>query len=134
MMEDRVKSRPKIPAINYVAVSSEEESFQNQTIRPIIKMQHSLLIAHFKHYMVSKKCVFDEFLNEKKLGFIQNSLRKDLKFRNSMIGFIIGHFTLDEYKLYTTMTSEINKRIVNIIIERIKNSMDELLVKLNPKF
>lgn len=129
MMEERVKSRPQIPAINYTAVSSEEESFQNQTIRPIIKMQHSLLIAHFKHYMFSKKCVFDKLSDEKKLDFIQNCLRKDLKFRNSMIGFIIGHFTLDEYQLYTTMASEINKRIVNMIIERIGNSMDELMVK-----
>jgi len=133
MIEDRVKSRPKISAINYATISSKEEFFQNQTLRPIIKMQHSLLIAHFKQYMLSKKCVFDKLPDEKELNFIRNSLRNDLKFRNSMIGLIIGHFTLDEYQQYTTMSSEMNKRIINIISERLGNSIDELLVKLNPK-
>ena len=60
MNEDRVNWRPKIPSSKTTDVTNEEERFQNQTLRPIIKMQHDLLIAHFKQYMVSKKCVFDK--------------------------------------------------------------------------
>ena len=126
MIEDRVKWRPEIPGARTTEVTSEEERFQNQTLRPIIKMQHDLLIAHFKQYMVSKKCDFDTLSNEQGSTFVRTSFRKDLPFRQTLIGLIIGHFTIEEYHQYTELGNPINKRIVSICMERILTSMDEL--------
>ena len=126
MIEDRANWRPKIPSSKTTDVTSEEERFQNQTLRPIIKMQHDLLIVHFKQYMVSKKCVFDTLSDEQRSTFIQTSFRKDLPFRQTLIGLIVGHFTVEEYHQYTVLGNAINKRIVSIGMERILTSMDEL--------
>ena len=35
--------------------TTEIESFQNTTIRPIIKMQHLLLVASFNNYLEKRK-------------------------------------------------------------------------------
>ncbi|MDD7913134.1 hypothetical protein [Polaribacter ponticola] len=35
--------------------TSEIEKFQNEVLRPIVKMQHQLLIASFKNYLQKRK-------------------------------------------------------------------------------
>ena len=43
------------------------EKFQNQVIRPIIKMQHSLLIALFQDYIKQRNIDFIDLKKEKQL-------------------------------------------------------------------
>ena len=40
----------------------EIESFQNKTLRPIIKMQHEILIACFNNYLEDKKIKLPIFI------------------------------------------------------------------------
>ena len=53
------KERPILPDLINEA-TTEIESFQNKTLRPIIKMQHDLLILSFQNYLVKRKI---DFLN-----------------------------------------------------------------------
>ena len=46
-----------------------------------------------------------------------------MKFRNSLKGMVIGQFTLEEYDLYTTNSSALNKRMMNMVIERLKDQI-----------
>ena len=52
---NRTDIRPIIEGINDGLNKSIEEEFQNETLRPIIKLQHDLLIAFFKEYISTKK-------------------------------------------------------------------------------
>jgi len=47
----------------------------------------------------NKKSIF-ALTPEKKLGYIENVIQRDIKFRNSLKGMIIALFTVDEYKEY----------------------------------
>ena len=58
-----------------------------------------------------------------------NAIHKDMKFRNSLKGMVIGQFTIEEYELYIINSSALNKRMMNIVKERLLSSI-QLFEKL----
>lgn len=115
--------RPEILKAKINKSTSNDERFQNLTLRPIIKLQHDLLIEVFRNYISKHKNVFYELSLEKRLAYIENAIHKDMKFRNSVKGMVIGQFTIDEYKLYIKNSSALNKRMMNIVKERLLSSI-----------
>ena len=103
--------------------SSLEEVFQNRTLRPILKMQNDLLIQVFINYAVKQKNVFFSLTPEKKMIYIDNVIQRDIKFRNSLKGMIIALFTLEEYAEYIRISSNLNKRMMNMLVERLKSQL-----------
>ena len=108
---------------NITNQSSSEEIFQNQTLRPILKLQNDLFNAVFANQISKHKDDFYKLSVEKKLLYIENVIQKDMKFRNSLKGMVIGFFTLDEYNEYIKNSSSLNKRMMNMLIERLKNQV-----------
>ncbi|SDH60030.1 glyoxalase [Winogradskyella thalassocola] len=115
--------RPEISSAKIHDETSTEEAFQNKTLRPIIKLQHNLLIAVFKNYIVKHKNVFSDLSLEKQINYISNAIQKDIKFRNALKGMIIGQFTVEEYELYIQNSSALNKRMMTIVKERLIQSI-----------
>ena len=111
--------------------SSTEESFQNEVLRPILKLQNDLFIASFINYVSKNKADFYSYTVEKKLSVIENAIQKDIKFRNALKGMIIGLFTLDEYAVYIKNSSNINKRMMSMLIERLKSQVQLFEVNVN---
>ena len=103
--------------------STLEERFQNQTIRPILKFQNDLFVEVFKNYATKQKSVFFTLSPEKKMNYIENAIQRDIKFRNSLKGIVIGMFTISEYKEYIQNSSNLNKRMMNLLIERLKSQV-----------
>ena len=103
--------------------SSSDEKFQNQTLRPILKLQNDLFVEVFKNHISKHKNDFYLYTVDKKLQFIENTIQKDIKFRNALKGIVIGLFTLDEYATYIQNSSSLNKRMMNMLIERLKSQI-----------
>lgn len=103
--------------------SSTEEAFQNITLRPILKLQNELFIQVFINYAVKQKNTFFLLTPDKKLQYIENAIHKDTKFRNLLKGIIIGFFTVNEFKDYIKNSSNLNKRMMNLLIERLKSQV-----------
>jgi len=108
---------------NSSAQSNSEELFQNEVLRPILKLQNDLFIASFLNYINKYKRDFYSKTVEVKLGIIENAIQKDIKFRNALKGMIIGLFTTEEYATYILNSSSINKRMMNLLIERLKSQV-----------
>lgn len=121
--EHLLSIRPIITSAKIYDSMSSDELFQNTTLRPIIKMQHDLFIAVFKNYIKKRKNVFYDLTLQKQLAYIDNAIHKDMKFRNSVKGMIIGQFTVEEYTLYIENSSALNKRMMNIVKERLIDSI-----------
>ena len=128
--EELLAIRPVISSAKIYDNMSDGEAFQNNTLRPIIKMQHQLLLVVFKNYIAKRKNVFYELSLQKQLDYIENAIHKDMKFRNSVKGMIIGQFTIEEYSLYINNSSALNKRMMNIVKERL---IDSIQVFANPE-
>jgi len=118
-----VEIRPEIPSARIHPNMSPDERFQNKTLRPIIKLQNELLLASFQNYIVKTKNTFYELRLEKRMDYIANALQKDIKYRNSLKGMIIGQFTVEEYETYILNSSALNKRMMNMVIKRLQDQM-----------
>lgn len=108
---------------NINSQSSSEEVFQNRTLRPILKLQNDLFIQVFINYAIKQKSMFFGLTPEKKMAYIENVIQRDIKFRNSLKGMIIAFFTLDEYAEYIQISSNVNKRMMNMLIDRLKSNI-----------
>lgn len=123
---DLLRIRPVLKNVKISPEMSADEYFQNNTLRPVIKMQNELLLAAFQNYATKHKGYFFELPPEKKMGYIENAIQKDIKFRNSLKGMVIGQFTVPEYETYIQNSSALNKRMMNMVIERIKDQLQSL--------
>lgn len=106
--------------------STSEELFQNEVLRPILKLQNDLFIASFLNNMSKNKIDFNAYSIEKKIAMIENSIQKDIKFRNALKGMIIGLFTIEEFSIYIKNSSNLNKRMMGMLIERLKSQIQIL--------
>lgn len=118
--------RPKLSQVRLDPQMSGQEYFQNNTLRPILKLQNDLIIALFRHYIQKHKGVFYEISPERKLDYIESAIHKDMKFRNILKGLVLGQFTLEEYRAYSADSSAINKRMLSMIKERLKSQVQML--------
>jgi len=116
---DLKRIRPDFMTTTINEGMSAEERFQNLVLRPIIKLQNDLFIEVFKNYTTKHKNVFYDLSLEKRIDYISNTIHKDMKFRNAVKGMIIGLFTVEEYGLYIENSSALNKRMMNIVKERL---------------
>ncbi len=108
--------------------SSLEESFQNATLRPILKLQNELIIEVFIEYCIKQKNTFFSLSENKKLDYIEQNIQRDTKFRNFLKGIIIAFFTIDEYKTYSLNASNLNKRMITMLIERVKSQVQLIVI------
>lgn len=118
-----LRIRPEIPSARVTQNMSEDEKFQNGTLRPIIKFQNPLIVAMFSNYITKYKNAFHQLSAQKRFDYIENAVQKDMKFRNSLKGIVIGQFTLEEYETYIKNSSALNKRMMNMVIERLKDQI-----------
>ena len=105
---------------------SADEQFQNGTLRPVVKLQNDLLVEAFRNYITKHKNVFYNLTIERRMDYIANAIQKDIKFRNSLKGMVIGQFTVEEYRIYIQNSSALNKRMMNLVRERIQSNIQLL--------
>lgn len=108
------------PALGMVTEgTNSEERFQNEVLRPILKFQNDLFVMVFRNHLSKHKTDFYGYSAEKKMQYISNVIQKDIKFRNALKGMVIGLFTEADYLEYTAHSSNLNKRMMNTLIERL---------------
>ena len=113
---------------SFTSISLTEEVFQNEVLRPILKLQNDLVILTFVNYLKVNKINFNSFGTEKKGIEIENIIRKDSKIRDLLKGLIIGLFTSTEYFEYSKNISNLNKRMLSMLIERVRSQVENFIL------
>ena len=108
------------PLIN-IAIDSKGnvEYFQNNVLRPILKFQNDVIITLFENYIKSTKIDYYLLDKEKKMAYVASVFNKDKVLRNLVLGVIIGLFSLSELDIYFSNKTEINKRIIQMAVQRV---------------
>lgn len=109
------------PTVTTEPTESVSESFQNATLRPILKLQHELFLEVFRSYLSKRKKVFNQMAVHDRASYIEHTLKTDPKFKQLLIGMVLGMFTADELNAYLTNENELNRRTVTMLIERLKS-------------
>jgi hypothetical protein len=97
------------------------EKFQNEVLRPILKLQNDLLLEIFKTYVDKRKSTFYKLSEKEQLVYIDQNVRKDMKFKHYLEGIITGMFTLEEYAKFMENEEELTKRLVNLLVQRLQS-------------
>jgi len=98
--------------------STEIETFQNEVLRPILKFQHSLIVQSFESEL--KKLKLQERFatsNDQQKKTLLKGLMKGT-FRGFMIGQTVGLMQLEEFNFYLKNSTDLDKRIVAMVLER----------------
>ena len=115
-----LRSALEIPTLeNTTAI----EKFQNETLRPVLKLQNEVYLSVFENYAIKLKSAFKTLSTEKKWKFIEQSIQNNVSLKNIFIGITIGMFTDEELEVYLLETKTYNKRILTMLIERLRNQI-----------
>ena len=99
---------------------TEQEQFQNQVLRPILKFQNKLIVNLFLNNCKAYKINFTMLNKEDKQNYIEHTLQKDVKLKALFIGTVIGLLTIEEFETYSAYQRHFNKRIIQMLIVRLK--------------
>ena len=113
--------RPDISAKKVDQTLSEE--FQNTTIRPILKYQHSILIVFFSSNVHVQYIVSANYSLLKKQNQLKLFVSKQLAFRAQLLGIVTGLFTDAEFDFYLSEKVNLDKRIANMILDRFYSTL-----------
>ncbi len=120
--EELLNLRPKIKSIQQDLNTSDLEQFQNDKLRPILKLQHEIVLVLFQSNLFRNKVLFAELKVEEKRSKLDQLFQKNLNFKNQSVGVVIGMLTVDEYTVYTKDTSSHNRRIITMLKQRIMST------------
>ena len=115
--------RPDIPSIIEEHAASQQEKFQNQVLRPILKFQNDLLVQLFKHYAHKRKGRFYDLSIPEKRLYIEKVIQKDKSFRNLLVGSIVGHFTVEEYVVFMEAEGDLTRRMMQMCALRLQEQL-----------
>ncbi len=106
------------PKLELLPSENDIETFQNEVLRPIIKLQHEVLIRIFEFEMDKFKSNFLVLDEVKKTQLVLEKF-KVIAFKKLLVGLIIGHFETDELEVYLTNSQEFDRRIVTMISQKV---------------
>lgn len=123
-MDTNERSEPVRPQVETepTAVSTAEQ-FQNQTIRPILKLLDGSIQTLWQHHWPKRKTPFDRFSSQEKIAYIERAVREDTRLRLTLIGMVLGQFTPGEWESYINEESEITRRITSLISQRLQSKV-----------
>jgi hypothetical protein len=92
------------------------EQFQNNCLRPILKFQNNLIVALFKAQVQTAEIPPKGAALE---NFVKLRIQKDTALRNILVGLVLALLTEDEMSFYLNHKSELSKRIVAMLCQRL---------------
>ena len=117
------KKRPVVNIDNKPEMHLKNELFQNEVLRPILKMQHDITLNLFFSHINNLGIIWDNLKKSKKTQCVDNQLSKNIQFKNLVIGIIVGQFNELELDKYLSNSREYNKRILQMTNQRIVSTI-----------
>ena len=115
-MSDRRLLRPTIETS---PAATPAEAFQNDTLRPILKMQHDLLLAVFDHFLGKRKVKLRQLPPSARAEKVAELVSRDNRLRGLLFGAVIGQFETEELDYYLANEREVNQRLTGLLTQRI---------------
>lgn len=108
------------PTVKVKDSNNPIEEFQNKVLRPILKLQNDLLLKFFNTYVEKNKI---ELTKEDLFEQIKAICQKNNVLKNQLTGIVLGLLDNDEPLFYFDNTNELNKRIIQMAIQRIYDNL-----------
>lgn len=114
--QQRLALRPEVPT---EPANNPDEQFQNNTLRPVLKMQHATLAAICDHYLTKRKVPLGQTAKAQRREKLKEMLTRDNRFRSLLFGVVVGQFIPAEMAVYLENEGAHNRRITSMLIDRL---------------
>ena len=121
--DHRLQIRPQIESL---PANNPVEDFLHQTLRPVLKLQNELFLAITRHFFVKRKIRFAAMDIAQQKQQVQHSIGKDNRLRGLLFGIVVGQFTEEELDFYLENEAEVNRRIAQLLVQRLHTQMERL--------
>ncbi len=115
-----LKMRPQLS----IETSMDDQDvlvFQSNVLRSILKMLNSSLVILGKTFMPKLQNISDDV---QRRVYIKEYLNKNPLITSHIQGMVSGFFVKDEFVFYLNHQVEVNKRIKDMVVERIASNKE----------
>ena len=95
------------------------EAFQNDVLRPVIKMQHEVFLRAWHRYVVKQKGTFYKLNRPDQEQYILHAYQTNRSFRSFNLGIVFGVLTKVELETFMEHEKELSKRIYSLVAQRV---------------
>jgi hypothetical protein len=121
-MENSKKPRPIVPIELPKEDHLPKELFQNEVLRPILKLQNAVIVALFYHFVQKMIPSFKNLTSNKKDEATSKLITQNTKLKNLLIGIVVGQMNEEEFTVYLKDSKAFDKRIVAMGVERVQTN------------
>ena len=107
------------PHLDLAPAAAPAEKFQNETLRPVMKLQHEHIVAVFAGFLRKRKVKPEQLPQNQRWAKIKELVTRDNRLRGLLFGIAIGQFTAEEMAHYLDNEGEVNRRMTNLLTERL---------------
>ena len=107
------------PALDLPPASTEAEQFQNDTLRPVLKLQHARLLDAWHRYAAQQKGTFYKLNRPEQREYLRHAIQTNRAFRSFLLGVVTGVFTKVEWTAFRQNERELARRALSMTAERL---------------
>lgn len=117
--------RPSVQA-DPDAASSPIEAFLHRTLRPVLKLQNSLILQLVAHALLRQVPQIGRFAPADRRMRVETLLRTDGRLKQTLLGVVYGALTDDELAFALAHDAEVRRRTVALLRERVLSQAETL--------
>ena len=106
------------------AAVSDAEAFLHRTLRPVLKLQNSVLLALVAADVRKRVPGFDRFAPDDRRARLAQTLRQDSRLKRTLVGVVYGALTSSELAFALAHEAEVRRRVVALLTERVLSQAD----------
>ncbi len=103
------------------------ERFQNETLRPILKLLNPTILRLVAERLVRYGTGFAEMDPVDQERRLRNLLKEDSRLKRTLLGTVVGHLTEDELDTYLAHEDEVRRRTVPMLVQRAQDQRDQVV-------
>ena len=104
--------------------------FQHQVLRPLLKLQHAVLLATVADAAYDYHLPLDPAAPAEARRLLAELLTRNTRLRATLTGLVVGLLTQPELAFYRQHRPELNRRLLDLAHERLLTSLAEVLAQL----
>ena len=112
--------RPAVPAELPPEPAPTTADFLHRTLRPLLKLQNPRLLALAADFLHDHHVPFGAASPTDQQRLLAELLARNVKLRYTIVGLITGLFTEAETRFYRAHRSELNRRLLELAVQRVQ--------------
>lgn len=122
-----LEARPGVDATPDLAATALE-AFLHRTLRPVLKLQNDVILALVANDVAKRVPGFASFALEDQRARLGAMLRTDSRLKRVLLGVVWGALTTDELAFALEAESEVRRRVVALVAERVVSQTEAVAV------